>query len=341
MNIKNKVLVTKSYISTRNKPINLEQKDDPLFSEEYSKKIDETYYIEYTNLHLHENFLYKNLFFAINPKYFKMDTSNWNLIKIIIKRLRYVIKNLKKDIVLSNGSWVIDDKSFNYFHWMTDVLSRIEMLNKSTIEKYPILLPNKFKNLEFVIQTLDLLELPHYFFDEKTNYKIKNIIVTTHAAPAGNFNQNQIKKISDKLKLKANIGSPKNLSRKIWLSRSHQNRRLIKNENEIVNFLLKHEYEVIYPEELSIIQQIKIFNNAKTIISAHGAALTNLMFANENTKILEIRIFSDSVRNAFFTLASEFNLRYYYFLADANSEDLVEDLYIDLQKFQEVVKLLD
>ena len=224
---------------------------------------------------------------------------------------------------------------------MTDVLSRIEMLDKTTIEKFPILLPNKFKNLDFVIQTLNLLELPHYFFDENTNYKIKNIIVTTHTAPAGNYNQNQIKKLSDKLKLKSCIGNPKIITRKIWLSRSNQKRRLIKNEDEIVNFLIKRGYEVIYPDELSIIEQIKIFNNADTIISAHGAALTNLMFANENAKILEIRIFSDSVRNAFFSLASEFNLKYYYFLADANSENLVEDLYIDLQKFQEVVKLLD
>ena len=48
---------------------------------------------------------------------------------------------------------------------------------------------------------------------------------------------------------------------------------------------------------------------------------------------MEIRIFSDSVRNSFFTLCSEFEQFYYYFLADANSEDLVEDLEINLDKF--------
>lgn len=41
-------------------------------------------------------------------------------------------------------------------------------------------------------------------------------------------------------------------------------------------------------EIMSIFEQYKLFNNAKFIIAQHGAALSNIVFMNENTTVIEI-----------------------------------------------------
>ena len=45
---------------------------------------------------------------------------------------------------------------------------------------------------------------------------------------------------------------------------------------------------IIKLSELSFNEQIKIFNEAKIIIGSHGAGLTNLIFCEPSTKVIEI-----------------------------------------------------
>ena len=71
-----------------------------------------------------------------------MDTSNWNSIKVSLKQL--LKSSFTNTQIIDRGSWVIDDKSQNYFHWMTDVLSRIKLIPHEDLKKYPILIPKHF-----------------------------------------------------------------------------------------------------------------------------------------------------------------------------------------------------
>ena len=81
-----------------------------------------------------------------------------------------------------------------------------------------------------------------------------------------------------------NIKQTKN----IYISRKDSNTRSIQNEDEVVNFLKKFDFEVYELSKLTFLEQIKIFNQAKIIVSMHGAALTNLMFCNPETIVVEI-----------------------------------------------------
>jgi hypothetical protein len=55
---------------------------------------------------------------------------------------------------------------------------------------------------------------------------------------------------------------------------------------------LKNKYngkiKSVYLELMSFEEQIKIFNNAKIIICAHGAAMSNMFFCKEQTTIIEV-----------------------------------------------------
>jgi len=68
-------------------------------------------------------------------------------------------------------------------------------------------------------------------------------------------------------------------------------RREINNINDIENFLNKkyeNKFKSLYFENLHFEEQIKYFNNAKLIICAHGAVMSNMFFCKEGTKIIEV-----------------------------------------------------
>jgi len=72
---------------------------------------------------------------------------------------------------------------------------------------------------------------------------------------------------------------------------SGKERREIKNIIDIEKFLqnkYKDKFKSLYFEKLSFEVQVNYFNNAKLIICAHGAVMSNMFFCKEGTKIIEV-----------------------------------------------------
>ena len=73
--------------------------------------------------------------------------------------------------------------------------------------------------------------------------------------------------------------------RRIFIGRKSKARSLI-NQDEIQEFLLKYDFEVIYPEEYSFAQQVKIFNESEYVFGPNGSAFTNVIFCRQGAKIV-------------------------------------------------------
>jgi len=68
-------------------------------------------------------------------------------------------------------------------------------------------------------------------------------------------------------------------------------RREIKNIEVVETFLenkYKNIFKSLYFENLEFKEQVKHFNNAKLIICAHGAVMSNMFFCKEGTTIIEV-----------------------------------------------------
>jgi hypothetical protein len=68
-------------------------------------------------------------------------------------------------------------------------------------------------------------------------------------------------------------------------------RREINNIDKVEEYLknkYNDDFKSIHFEHISFEEQVKYFNNAKLIICAHGAVMSNMFFCKENTKIIEI-----------------------------------------------------
>ena len=61
------------------------------------------------------------------------------------------------------------------------------------------------------------------------------------------------------------------------------------NNDDLIKFLKKEKFEIIKPENISLNEQIKKFNSAKTIIGAHGAGLTNIVFSKKADLFYKVR----------------------------------------------------
>ena len=79
--------------------------------------------------------------------------------------------------------------------------------------------------------------------------------------------------------------------KRIYIPRTKNNTpgRRIFEETILIDYLKKkHNFQIFDPEKYSIKKQITIFNECEYIISAHGAALSNLISVNINTKVIEL-----------------------------------------------------
>ena len=100
-------------------------------------------------------------------------------------------------------------------------------------------------------------------------------------------------------------------STKIYLSRRQTATRPLVNEDLLIERLRQRGFEIVLPERLSFLEQVVVFARAKIIVGVHGAAFSNLVFA-ENARVLEI--FSpDYLRpDCYYTLADQCGHRYWY-----------------------------
>ena len=92
---------------------------------------------------------------------------------------------------------------------------------------------------------------------------------------------------------------------------NYTTRRKLTNENELVDILQKKGYTEIFTENLSTIEKILLFNNAKNIIAPIGGGVCNALFCNNkvNVTILVSPTFLD-INNRFIYLFKDLNINY-------------------------------
>lgn len=114
---------------------------------------------------------------------------------------------------------------------------------------------------------------------------------------------------------------PKLVQHKVsWISRKYTRDRHIVNEDEYINNLKQAgiDVDVVYPEKLTLAQQIEAVYNAACIIGPHGAGLTNIMFSL-NASLIEIGP-EKRINNSFISLAVSYNRQYTYIKAQSASK---------------------
>ena len=230
----------------------------------------------------------------------------------------------KKNIYLViHNQWSIN----NYYHWIVDSVVRLWSV-KSRLEEITLLLPEKTKTILFIQGTLSLLpELKvEYLADKKVAY-VNQLIIPTHLPSWGLLEPNLLKEFSDYVVNK--VCTKQCPDEFIYISRKNATRRKVVNEENLIKLLTMLGFQIVFLEETEFSKQVKLFNKAKIVMSIHGAALTNLVFMQQGTNVIEIlKSETESIKMImeYHKLASVFNVNYFYVPSQLDQEGVADDL---------------
>jgi len=76
--------------------------------------------------------------------------------------------------------------------------------------------------------------------------------------------------------------------KRIYISRSRSADRPLQNESSIHELLEANSFSIVHMEDHSFEEQISIARNADVIVAPHGAGLTNMIFAESGTSVVEL-----------------------------------------------------
>lgn len=192
--------------------------------------------------------------------------------------------------------------------------------------------PNKLREFIKAILKEKNIELKKFVFLDDNFYKFKNSQIIQFLR-----NETSIKILNKVFKKNADPQS------KIYLTRKNSFYRKIINEGDIINELKSKNFKAFDPETLSIKEQIEIFSSAKVILSPTSSALSNIVFCNEGTKIIEIipkykHKYENALISRFARISSLLNCEHHSIEADPVPVDEIDEKtkrFIDPSVFNE------
>ena len=213
-----------------------------------------------------------------------------------------------------------------YFHWMTDLLPRIHLLHLrgidfANIDKFVV---NSYER-EYEKYTLQHFGIPEDKIIESCQtphiQAEKLLIPYVHYGGVnwvGQFLRQQFLTSS-------RIQTSDNLNQRIYISRKYAQSRRVTNEVELVSCLTeKFGFKSIVLETMSLAEQVAVMAAATVVVSPHGAGLTNIVFCDRGTKVIEI--FSPQYVNAcYWLLSHQVAIEYYYFFGESQPQSSPEN----------------
>jgi hypothetical protein len=87
-------------------------------------------------------------------------------------------------------------------------------------------------------------------------------------------------------------------TRRLYVGRGNSNRRRLANEAQITEHAARYGFENVSMDGRTVADQARLFAEAAFIIAPHGAALTNILFATPDARVLELLPASPSPSDA-------------------------------------------
>lgn len=188
-----------------------------------------------------------------------------------------------------NTYLVIHHPWYNYYHWICESIFRLWLVRKN-LSKVTLLLPEYYKTADFIQSSLEPFNIKDiYYIPNGKSLLVSNLCLPQIKPICDSYNRlhiNQVRQFyTNYIREKRIITSP---IERLYISRKLAPRRKVINEDEIHQIIVKYGFTVFYPENHSFFDQVSIFSNVKFVVGTHGSGLTNTLFMDKNTSILEL-----------------------------------------------------
>lgn len=197
---------------------------------------------------------------------------------------------LEEPLDLSATSAFLLGGCANYCHWLLDYLPRLALYDRADI---PLLV--NMPVTSFQRQSLELLGIAEsrlICLDYPRTYRVRHLfypsIASSSIVPPHAFRPEIVAWLRKRFRDVAGGGQG---HRKLFISRARESdayRRRLLNHAEVIAVAQRMGFEIIEPQTLSFLDQIRLFSQAAVICGAHGAGLANIVFAPEDARVVEL-----------------------------------------------------
>lgn len=209
----------------------------------------------------------------------------------------------------------------NYWHWMFDLLPRVELVERAGISLDDAYYLVNHRGHSFQLDSLAHLGIPKdrvILATKDVHVEAEELILPSVVNP--NLNTDGLSYSKEAFEFLRNRFLGKNIPRtrnrpRLFISRDRSRRR-IRNEASLYKRLQRYGFERIYLEDRSLVEQARLFNSAEWIIGLHGAGLSNIVFCRPGTRITEV-FAPDFIATNFWTLSEQLGFQYHCYCEDS------------------------
>ncbi len=136
----------------------------------------------------------------------------------------------------------------------------------------------------------------------------------------------------------AHLRTPRN--RRLLVARKGPTRK-IHNLEQVEVFLSRYGFETVYLDGMSTREQVLLFQSAEFLIATHGAGLSNLLFCERGTKVIELSPVSE-FRPFFWMISDKLDLVYgLQFCSNVADGDFQSSIIVDVHKLEALMRMVD
>ena len=194
----------------------------------------------------------------------------------------------------------------NYFHWLTEIVPLIIWIKTQSISKMVDGIILNHSDTSFQSATLAELSQDGPPFINANYFDTLAIEQAVILHPVNHY-QGQCRPTADPLlytpsvkrwacQLLKDYFATDDTERglRFYISREFALGRKVTNEVELIAVLNDLQIKSLHLEQLTLLDQIKLFQSADLIVGGHGAGLANLVFCKPGTRVIELFAKNDS-----------------------------------------------
>lgn len=254
------------------------------------------------------------------------ETYDNDLLRYIF-RGRKILNYQKVLLVSTSGIW-------GYYHFLYDFVPKI-LLMRDYWDLYDVIIINKSR-ARYLREFLEIFGIDYKTISvpSRTIISSNNLDAPLYLSQIGNPNRYIIKLIRENFLSKIEINDNENYNF-LFISRRNTLKRRIINEEKLFENLRPLGFRLIELEKLPISDQISIFTKASVIISPHGSGLSNIVFCNPMTSVIEL-FPSNYLEACFANVSNLMNIKYNYLIFDSDNKN--NDFYVDIEILMSYLK---
>ena len=200
---------------------------------------------------------------------------------------------------LPAGIAIFGNGSYNYYHWLIEILPTAYLSQRlgDEFQSYPFLVPEQYEKYSSFRDSLEVFRAGRSVVSMRSDcqYRIDDLVVidspvhgpfnlkTGMWPEVNDYSQNTLVLTTFREKiLNALAVSSTTSKRKIFLARGNTRRNY--NQDELIEIVKCFGFEVVFPENLTFLEQLQLFQSASLVVGPSGAAWANMLFCRTGSR---------------------------------------------------------